>query len=64
MNPHFTIGPLTVYYYGLIVALGLIVTYLFARVRAPRYHVPPALLDSALFVTVPLGVIGARLYFV
>ena len=40
MNPHFTIGPLTVYYYGLIAALGLLAVYLFARRRAVRLSRP------------------------
>ncbi|MFH0830936.1 MAG: prolipoprotein diacylglyceryl transferase [Parcubacteria group bacterium] len=63
-NPGFTIGPLRIYYYGLILALALLVGYFWARRRARRYRVPTALIDTALLVVTPLAVLGARLYFV
>ncbi|MFO0704431.1 MAG: prolipoprotein diacylglyceryl transferase [Candidatus Andersenbacteria bacterium] len=64
MNPGFSIGPLRFYYYGLILAAALVVAYLVARRRAPRFGVPLGLIDAALLVVAPLGVVGARLYYV
>jgi prolipoprotein diacylglyceryl transferase len=58
------IGPLTLTYYGLFVALGVAVgTWLTGRELARKGY-DPALALEALFFVVPLGVVGARIYYV
>ncbi len=60
----FEAGPLTVRYYGLLIVLGIIVgTWLTARQLASRGYDGVLALESLFFV-VPLGVLGARLYYV
>jgi phosphatidylglycerol:prolipoprotein diacylglycerol transferase len=60
----FEAGPLTVRYYGLCIVLGIIVgTWLTGRQLASRGYNGVLALESLFFV-VPLGVLGARLYYV
>ncbi len=60
----FSIGPLTVYWYGLIICLGLIlgICYLYYRMRSYGMT-SDNLTDIALF-TIPSAIVGARLYYV
>lgn len=64
MNPGLDVGPVTIYYYGVILAIAILVGYIWARTRAPLYKVPVELIDATLIVVVPLAILGARLYFV
>jgi len=64
MNPGFSLGPITFYYYGLILAVAILVAYVYARKRAAKHGVPVGLIDSSLLFVTALGVIGARLYYV
>lgn len=64
MNPHFSVGPITVYYYGLILAVAILAAFVYARRRSARFGVPPTFIDTALLAMVPTGIVGARLYFV
>ena len=64
MNPGFSIGPVHIYYYGLILALAVWGAYGVVRRRARARQVPADAIDTLFVTTVPLGVIGARLYFV
>jgi prolipoprotein diacylglyceryl transferase len=60
----FEAGPFALRYYGLFIALGIIVaTWLTGRELA-RKDYDPALALDALFFVVPLGFIGARIYHV
>jgi phosphatidylglycerol:prolipoprotein diacylglycerol transferase len=60
----FEAGPLTLTYYGLFIALGVAVgTWLTERELA-REGYDAALALEALFFVVPLGVAGARIYYV
>jgi phosphatidylglycerol:prolipoprotein diacylglycerol transferase len=64
MNPGFWLGPVRVNYYGLILAAAILVGYYWARYRSRLYSLPLWFLDRLLLITVPLAVVGARLYFV
>ncbi len=58
----FAIGPLTIYWYGIIMALAMAVGILVACALAPRYGIErEAILDAAFWLIIG-GVIGARLY--
>jgi phosphatidylglycerol---prolipoprotein diacylglyceryl transferase len=60
----FELGPLALSYYGLFVALGIIVgTWLTGRELARKGYAGGYALE-ALFFVVPLGLVGARLSFV
>jgi phosphatidylglycerol:prolipoprotein diacylglycerol transferase len=64
MNPGLQIGPLHIYYYGLILGVAIVVGYLFARRRALTRGVSPDFMDLCFVTMVPAAIIGARLYYV
>ena len=60
----FRIGDFTVAYYGVIITIGIILAALYVIWRAGHNGISAdTILDMALLV-VPLGVVGARLYYV
>jgi phosphatidylglycerol---prolipoprotein diacylglyceryl transferase len=60
----FEVGPIALSYHGLLIALGIAVgTWLTARELARRGY-DGALALGSLFLVVPLGVVGGRLYHV
>ena len=60
----FEVGPIALSYHGLLIALGIAVgTWLTARELARRGY-DGALALGSLFLVVPLGFVGARLYHV
>jgi prolipoprotein diacylglyceryl transferase len=60
----FEAGPVALRYYGLCIALGIVVaTWLTGR-ELDRKGYDPALALDALFFVVPLGFIGARVYHI
>ena len=65
VNPptSFTIGPLTIHYYGLIIACGLVLAVLYACRRSKQFGITEDdLLDGVLWVT-PFAIICARAYY-
>jgi phosphatidylglycerol:prolipoprotein diacylglycerol transferase len=60
----FSIGPLTVRWYGLMVMLGLAATYLVVEREARRRKLDPGFLVNLMIVVTVAGLIGARLYHV
>ena len=66
MNPGRTIsiGPLTIHYYGAIIAFGLILGVLYARRRSKEFGLKEDdLIDGVLCVT-PFAILCARAYYV
>ncbi len=61
----FSIGSLEVRWYGIIITCGIILAFLYAIFRGKRNEgiIPDNTIDIGL-LTVPCGVIGARLYYV
>ncbi len=60
----FDLGPLTIHFYGLIIALGLMLAVLYACRRAKEFGLKEDdLLDGVLWVT-PFAIICARVYYV
>ena len=57
------IGPVTIYGYGLMIAIGVIVCVLVAMKRAKRYGVDPDILFNAAFIGILAGVIGAKITY-
>ena len=64
INPiAFSIGDYKVYWYGIIIACGLLLAVLYAWKSAPRYKVDGSKLINCVFAGIITGIIGARLYF-
>ena len=59
----FQIGNIPVYWYGLIIASGLMLAVLYAYLTAKRYNVDINKLINCVLVGIVTGIIGARLYF-
>ncbi|PIQ78485.1 prolipoprotein diacylglyceryl transferase [Candidatus Peregrinibacteria bacterium CG11_big_fil_rev_8_21_14_0_20_46_8] len=60
----FSLGPLTVHWYGLFIALGILVAYLYARSEFRRQQIAVHHLENLFFYMVVAGIIGARIYYV
>jgi phosphatidylglycerol:prolipoprotein diacylglycerol transferase len=58
-----SLGPLTVHYYGLVIALGLVLAVVYACRRSKQFGIKEDdLLDGVLWVT-PFAIICARAYY-
>ena len=65
LNPpvSFSVGPLTVHYYGLIIAVGLMLAVYYCSKRSHQFGLnEDTLLDGVLCVT-PVAIICARIYY-
>lgn len=60
----FSIFGLRIYYYGLFMALGVLVAYYFAKSRIEHYGIKQNDLDNIVLILIINGFIGARLYHV
>lgn len=60
----FTIGPKPIYWYGIIIAVGLILAILYTMKSCKKFHVNSDHLIDCILVGVIGGVIGARAYYV
>lgn len=60
----FELGPITVYWYGIIIAGGILLGLLLSRNLAKKRGIPPEYVDEFLLYVVPIAIIGARLYYV
>jgi phosphatidylglycerol:prolipoprotein diacylglycerol transferase len=65
VNPgrSFALGPLTVHYYGLIIAIGLVLAVMYASRRSKEFGLKEDdLLDGVLWIT-PFAILCARAYY-
>jgi len=60
----FSVGPLTVRWYGILISCGMALGIYLAYREAIRQHENPDHLFNILLLIIPLAVIGARLYYV
>jgi len=51
-------------WYGILIAVGMLLAILTIYIRAPRHDINPERTIDLILVAVPLGIIGARLYYV
>ncbi len=59
----FSIGPLNIYFYGLIIAIGLVLAVIYGCRRAKEFGLlENDVLDGVLYIT-PFAIICARLYY-
>lgn len=59
----FRIGDYPIYWYGLIIASGLLLAVLYAWLSSPRFNVDFNKLVNCILVGIITGIVGARLYF-
>ncbi len=65
INPiAFSIGNFHVYWYGIIIAAGLILAFSYGYAAAPRFNVERNKLMDCAIVGIITAIIGARLYYV
>ena len=65
LNPpsYFSIGPLTIHFYGVIIALGLVLAVVYGMRRSKRFgFTDDDILDGVLWI-VPFAILCARLYY-
>lgn len=60
----FQIGPFTVFWYGLIIGLGVVLAFILAIREGKRRGYAIDLFYDLIIFGVPAGIIGARLYYV
>ena len=62
-NELFSIGPVTVYGYGLMIAIGVLAAYFAASLLAKKQSLDPDPVFSLLLVGVGFGILGAKLLY-
>ncbi len=60
----FTFFGLTIHWYGMIIALGMVLAYLFAKIKAKKRDISNDTLMDVLIWGVPSAIICARIYYV
>ena len=60
----FSIGSFNVYWYGILIATGLLLAVLYAYCNAHRYDVDRSKLIDCVIVGIITSIIGARAYYV
>ncbi|TFD95831.1 prolipoprotein diacylglyceryl transferase [Jeotgalibacillus sp. R-1-5s-1] len=60
----FSIGPLSVAWYGLIIGTGIVLGYILANREADRLGMPKDMFADLLIWAVPIAIISARIYYV
>ncbi|MBM7096895.1 MULTISPECIES: prolipoprotein diacylglyceryl transferase [Alteribacter] len=65
LNPvAFELGPITVAWYGLIIAFGAFLGYLLANAEGKKRGLPKDLIADLLLFAIPIAILSARLYYV
>ncbi len=60
----FSIFGVDVMWYGILISLGMVLAVLISYKRAPRHDIQPDKVLDFVLICIPLGIIGARLYYV
>jgi phosphatidylglycerol:prolipoprotein diacylglycerol transferase len=63
-QPYINLGPLTLYYYGLFIFLGLLFVYIYLKTQAKKHQINPRQIESAFLTSLFFALLGARLYHV
>jgi len=63
-NELFSIGPFTVYGYGLMIAIGIIAAYLSGEYRAKKYNLDSERIFSIVIWSVVGGFLGAKILYI
>ncbi len=60
----FTLGPLTVYWYGLIISLAILIGMMWAIYEGKKRGIDPDTFVDMLIIIIPVAILCARLYYV
>lgn len=60
----FTVFGHNIYWYGAIIAAGFLLAVIYGLYIAPRFGMDPDKITDAIFVVVPMAILGARMYYV
>lgn len=60
----FTVFGHSIYWYGVIIAAGFLLAVAYGLHIAPRFGMDPEKITDAIFIVVPMAIIGARVYYV
>ena len=55
---------LNIHFYGIIIALGIVIAYIFCSKMGKTYDLDPENLLDAILIGLPCAIVGARLYYV
>ena len=64
LNPHFTIFGFDIYYYAVIIVAGIILATIVVALLFKRRNIPTDWTLDLLLCILPLGIIGARTFYV
>lgn len=65
INPEaFRLGPISVYWYGIIIMVGMLLAIYLSQREANKFGMPEDFIMDLAFIAIPAGIIGARLYYV
>lgn len=59
-----SLGSLTIYWYGIMITLAIFVGYFLSLRRAGNYDIEKHHIENVFLLSIPLGLVGARLYHV
>jgi len=60
----FSIGDINIHWYGIIIALAVILCFFLAYKNNNKYGIKYSDIENCMLITLPLAIIGARLYYV
>jgi phosphatidylglycerol:prolipoprotein diacylglycerol transferase len=60
----FTLGPVTIYSYGVMIALAVIICAFLLSQDAKAYHIPADIIYDLMFWVVAWGILGARIFYI
>lgn len=60
----FSLGPIDVHWYGVIIATGIVIAFLVGQREMVKRGMHPDFLTDLLIWAVPLAIVGARIYYV
>ncbi|WP_353892217.1 prolipoprotein diacylglyceryl transferase [Proteinivorax hydrogeniformans] len=60
----FNLGPIPVYWYGIIIGFGALVALFLIKTLGKRDGLDPDIFDEFLLIALPVGILGARVYYV
>lgn len=60
----FSLGPLDIRWYGVIIAFGMVAGYIIANREAVKRNMPEGMFTDLMFYIILFSLIGARLYYV
>lgn len=60
----FSLGPISVHWYGVIIATGIVIAFLVGQREMVKRGLHPDFLTDLLIWAVPLAIVGARIYYV